>query len=196
MNANSFPVNGFPILPLADVTRKVPFYQGGQWLIPYNTVTAASGNPVTVDSQINIQLPKLSTDVFANGDILYWDVTNGRLTVTATGNSPIGVATAAAANPSSTGWVLINTAPKRVGFGKMKLVPLLTIPAGIKPSNSLSVGTEWNGAKVFAQDIGNTPGTPDATAANLSGVVSTGNLVVRSAVNVTADTPVCAMLVL
>lgn len=39
---------------------------------------------------------KLSTDVVAAGDKLYWDDTNKRLTTTSAGNSYVGVAVAAA----------------------------------------------------------------------------------------------------
>lgn len=37
-------------------------------------------------------LPKLSTDNISQGDILYWDNTNKRLTTTATGNTQAGYA--------------------------------------------------------------------------------------------------------
>lgn len=42
--------------------------------------------------------PKLSTDVVAQGDLLYWDDTNKRLTITATANTLAGYAFAAAGN--------------------------------------------------------------------------------------------------
>ena len=42
-------------------------------------------------------LPKLSTDAVAQGDLLYWDNTNKRLTVTATANTLAGYAAAASA---------------------------------------------------------------------------------------------------
>lgn len=43
-------------------------------------------------------LPKLTTDVMAQGAKVYWDDTNKRLTVTAAGNSLVGVAHKAAGN--------------------------------------------------------------------------------------------------
>lgn len=50
---------------------------------------------------------KLSTDVVAEGVALYWDDTNKRLTVTASGNTKVGYAAAAAGNPSSTCNILL-----------------------------------------------------------------------------------------
>lgn len=55
-----------------------------------------------------VELPKLNTDVVAQGSPVYWDNTNKRLTVTASGNTLVGKAWAAAANPSTTMWVKIN----------------------------------------------------------------------------------------
>lgn len=43
-------------------------------------------------------LPKLSTDVIAQGDLVYWDDTNKRLTSTAGGNTLSGYAALAAGN--------------------------------------------------------------------------------------------------
>ncbi|WP_396616790.1 DUF2190 family protein [Lysobacter soli] len=43
-------------------------------------------------------LPKLGSDVVAQGAALYWDNTNKRLTTTASGNSLAGYAAAAAGN--------------------------------------------------------------------------------------------------
>lgn len=47
-------------------------------------------------------LPKLSTDVVAKGVLLYWDDTNKRLTVTASGNTLVAKAWAAAGNGVTT----------------------------------------------------------------------------------------------
>lgn len=54
------------------------------------------------------ELPKKSTDVVAQGVDLYWDDTAKELTTTATDNTKVGKAWAAAANPSATVWVKIN----------------------------------------------------------------------------------------
>ena len=47
-------------------------------------------------------LPKLSTDVVAQGVLLYWDDANRRLTVTASGNTLVGKAYAAAGSGEAT----------------------------------------------------------------------------------------------
>lgn len=53
-------------------------------------------------------LPKLSTDVVAQGDELYWDNTNKRLTTTASGNTKAGYAAAAAGNGVATVAIALN----------------------------------------------------------------------------------------
>lgn len=49
-----------------------------------------------------VNLPKLSTDVVAQGAALYWDDTNKRLTVTASGNTYAGYAHVAAGDGVAT----------------------------------------------------------------------------------------------
>lgn len=53
-------------------------------------------------------LPKLSTDVIAQGDLLYWDNTNKRLTSTTTSNTLCGYAQNAAGNGVSTIDIMLN----------------------------------------------------------------------------------------
>jgi predicted RecA/RadA family phage recombinase len=48
-------------------------------------------------------LPKLSTDVWAVGDVLYWDNTNFWLTKLATSNLKVAIAIATAASTTTTG---------------------------------------------------------------------------------------------
>lgn len=55
-------------------------------------------------------LPKNSAEAWTVGQAIYWDNTNFRCTTTSTSNTKIGVATAAAANPSSSGNVRLNGA--------------------------------------------------------------------------------------
>jgi len=54
------------------------------------------------------ELPKLETDVVAQGALLYWDNTNKRLTVTSSGNTLAGYATKAAANGDTTVQIHLN----------------------------------------------------------------------------------------
>lgn len=55
-------------------------------------------------------LAKTSAQAWTVGAKIYWDDTNKVCTTTASGNTLIGVATVAAANPSSTGVVRLNGA--------------------------------------------------------------------------------------
>ena len=57
-----------------------------------------------------VELPKVSTDVVAVGDKLYWDAAQKLLTVTDTANTLVGVAVTAAGNPSATVRVRLNGA--------------------------------------------------------------------------------------
>jgi predicted RecA/RadA family phage recombinase len=51
---------------------------------------------------------KLATDVVAQGDLLYWDAANSRLTATASGNTLAGFAAAPAGNGATTVNIKIN----------------------------------------------------------------------------------------
>lgn len=53
-------------------------------------------------------IAKLSTDVVAQGDLLYWDAGNSRLTTTASGNTQAGYATKAAGSGVTTVEISIN----------------------------------------------------------------------------------------
>lgn len=53
-------------------------------------------------------IAKLSTDVVAQGSLLYWDDTNKRLTVTSTDNTLAGYAFTAAGNGATTVNISIN----------------------------------------------------------------------------------------
>ena len=65
---------------------------------------AASGADVEITVEGVLELPKVTTDVVAQGDKLYWDSGLVKLTKTAgTGSKPmVGVATAAAGNGITT----------------------------------------------------------------------------------------------
>ena len=62
---------------------------------------AAFGTPVDVDVVGVFTLPKVSALAIAIGDVVYWDATNGIVTKTASGNTKLGYAMTAAANPSA-----------------------------------------------------------------------------------------------
>ena len=71
---------------------------------------AASGTAVEAMVVGVFTLAKNSAEAWTVGELLYWDDTNKVVTATSTSNKLIGVANAAAANPSSTGQVRLNGA--------------------------------------------------------------------------------------
>lgn len=74
-------------------------------------VTAAdSGATVETCTTGVYELPKASAQAWTAGAKVYWDDTAKHCTSAASGNTLIGVATEAAANPSSTGRVRLNGA--------------------------------------------------------------------------------------
>ncbi|MEO1733184.1 MAG: DUF2190 family protein [Pseudomonadota bacterium] len=56
------------------------------------------------------ELPKTEAQTWTVGAAIYWDDTNAVCTTTGTGNTKIGHAVVAAANPSTTGTVLLSGA--------------------------------------------------------------------------------------
>ncbi len=70
--------------------------------------TAESGADVDLVTRGVFDLAKVSTDVFAVGAAVYWDDTAKLMTSTTSGNTKIGVAVVAAANPSGTVAVRLN----------------------------------------------------------------------------------------
>jgi len=69
---------------------------------------AATGADVAIVREGIFTLPKVSAQAWAVGAKIYWDATNKVCTTAAPGNTLIGTATAAAANPSATGAVLLD----------------------------------------------------------------------------------------
>lgn len=63
---------------------------------------AANGAPVDVDTVGVFRLPKVSALAIAAGDVVYFDAATKLVNKTASGNTKLGVATEAAANPSPT----------------------------------------------------------------------------------------------
>ena len=62
---------------------------------------ALSGADIDVVTLGVFDLPKVSADVFAVGAAIYWNDTTKLVTSTTSGNTKIGVAVKAAANPSA-----------------------------------------------------------------------------------------------
>lgn len=63
-------------------------------------IDAASGDPVDVDTVGVWELPKVASLAIGLGDVVYWDAEAALVNKTASGNTKLGVAVEAAANPS------------------------------------------------------------------------------------------------
>lgn len=69
------------------------------------TATAAVGVPVAVKTRGVFELPKVSAQAWTVGAAIYWDAGAGNATTTSAGNTLLGYASEAAANPSAVGRV-------------------------------------------------------------------------------------------
>lgn len=69
---------------------------------------ADSGDPVEIGTEGVFELPKTSEQAWTQGVKVYWDAANKCATTTASTNTLIGHATAAAANPSAFGTVRLS----------------------------------------------------------------------------------------
>jgi predicted RecA/RadA family phage recombinase len=95
-----------------DVTLAAIITSGSGLLIGKRLGVALTDGAVgdTIAAQVKgvFNLPKLSTDVVAQGDLLYWDNTNKRLTTTVGTNTLAGYATAAASGTATTVNISLN----------------------------------------------------------------------------------------
>jgi predicted RecA/RadA family phage recombinase len=71
---------------------------------------AAAGLPFPARIAGVFTLPKVSAQAWTEGALVYWDNTAKNVTTTVGSNTKIGVAAAAAVNPSATGLVRLNGA--------------------------------------------------------------------------------------
>lgn len=71
---------------------------------------AASGADVTIARKGVVTHAKTEAQAWTLGAAIYWDNTNKVFTTAASGNTLVGAAAAAAANPSTTGTVLLDGA--------------------------------------------------------------------------------------
>jgi predicted RecA/RadA family phage recombinase len=72
------------------------------------TAAADNGAAVEVLTRGVVDVPKTSAQAWTVGALVYLDDTNHVATTTSSGNTLLGVATAAAANPSAVGRVRLN----------------------------------------------------------------------------------------
>lgn len=83
--------------------------------IPNQATVAAQNETIEVRHVDVHKINKLATDVVTDGLQLYWDDTNRRVTITATGNLFIGHAIGAFGNGVAYAYVRLNNASKAVG---------------------------------------------------------------------------------
>lgn len=69
---------------------------------------ATSGNAVEIGTEGVFELPKTSAQAWTEGAKIYWIAADKAATTVASGNTLIGHASAAAANPSATGTVRLS----------------------------------------------------------------------------------------
>lgn len=76
----------------------------------FGVATAGADNGASVEAALTgvYELPKTAAQAWTQGARIYWDGTAKECTTTATGNTLIGVAVKAAANPSAVGRVRLN----------------------------------------------------------------------------------------
>jgi predicted RecA/RadA family phage recombinase len=73
-------------------------------------ISGVSGDVIPLYLKGVYTMPKVSTQAWTVGATIYWDNSAKNCTTTVGSNTKIGVAVAAAANPSSTGSVRLNGA--------------------------------------------------------------------------------------
>lgn len=94
------------IIAPSPVTSGQPLLVGAMFGICL--ASAAAGQPVTLWLKGVYQLAKNASEVWAQGVALFWDNTDAIATTASGGNTRIGIAAAAAANPSNVGGVRLN----------------------------------------------------------------------------------------
>lgn len=76
-------------------------------LVGIASADAASGDDVAVVTEGVFEIAKVSAQAWTLGAKIHWDATASNATTVSTSNTLIGIAAAAAANPSATGLVKI-----------------------------------------------------------------------------------------
>lgn len=95
------------VVPSGGIVSGRPVVIGS--LIGVAAVTADEGDVAVISTEGVFELPKVSAQAWTLGAKIYWDGTNNLATTTTTSNTLIGIAVAAAANPSDTGRVKLGT---------------------------------------------------------------------------------------
>lgn len=132
--------------PGGGVVKGTGLLIGALFVVP--TVTAAAGEKFAGLVTGVVEHAKVSAQAWTEGQRLYWNAGLGQVTSVATDGAFLGVAAAAAANPSAVGQVLL------AGTGNVLL-------EGQQPSNANTTGaalaaleTEVNELKQLLRDVG------------------------------------------
>lgn len=116
-------------------------------------------------------LAKTSAQAWAVGDKIYWDDTNHRCDSDGTVGQLIGVATAVAANPSSTGYVKLSEGVPSSSEGPQTAIPSLTDNSGGATADD-TIGVVTAPTALTDSSGGTADGTISAVGATNSGDVS------------------------
>lgn len=116
-------------------------------------------------------LAKTSAQAWAVGDKIYWDDTNHRCDTDGTVGQLIGVATAVAANPSSTGYVKLSEGVPSSSEGPQTAIPSLTDNSGGATADG-TIGAVTAPTALTDSSGGTADGTVSAVGATNSGDVS------------------------
>lgn len=116
--------------PSGGVTTGVGVLIGSLFVVPI--VSAAQTLPFNGCTEGVFTLPKTSAQAWTEGQRIYWDDSNHRCDSSAAVGQFIGVATAVAANPSSTGTVkLLGNAPDLSGAVEVAAIADLTMGTNV-----------------------------------------------------------------
>lgn len=92
--------------PAGGVTSGMALFIGA--IFGVASVTASEGQPFALETVGCWWLTKVSAEAWVEGDPIYWDAGEEKVTKVAAGNQIIGVAIASADNPSTAGQVRLN----------------------------------------------------------------------------------------
>lgn len=124
------------LAPAGGVVSGTPLMIGAAFVVPLVTTTV--GLPFAGKMNGVWVLNKTSAQAWTEGQRIYWDATNARADNTSTVGMFIGVASAVAVNPSSTGLVRLNATAPEFAESSLAAITLLTDSSGGTPSDTLA----------------------------------------------------------
>jgi predicted RecA/RadA family phage recombinase len=145
---------------------------------------ALSGVDVEGDTEGVFDLAKVSAQAWSQGDAIYWDDSAKLATTVATGNLPIGRATLAAANPSSTGRVNVDSGPPGAAGPSV-----LTTTVALTNGDSGYVVSPVAGhiSRMDSVLLGGAVATNDAVVTGKIGAAGAGAVITNGVITITAS---------